>query len=133
MAQASKIPRIVTGDAELDDVFERFAAGIEAALNITADPTSGVELFRHAGGTSLRLSPREFVMAKTDGSGIAARSGSTMGQGTVNLYAFDHAGVLTSLGLSETAYNWSGTAIPANKFCCIPRVNGFLTFPGVEC
>ncbi len=133
MAQAPKIPRIVTGDADLDDVFERFAAGIEAALNITSDPASGLELHRGKGGTFLRVNQREAIVAKTDGSGMTARSGATMGSGTVSLYAFDNGGVLTNLALNETAYTFSATAIPANKYCLVMRANGLFIVVSVEC
>ncbi len=133
MAQAPKIPRIVTGDADLDDVFERFAAGIEAALNITADPASGLELNRGKGGTFLRVNQRDLIMAATGVGGVSARSGTTLGQGDVSLQAFDSTGVLVGLGLAEKAYNFSATAIPASKYCLVARVNGLLIVTSVEC
>ncbi len=133
MAQSPKLPRIATGDAELDGVFEAWASAIEQALNITADPASGLELNRGRGGVSLRVRSRDLVLAATGVGGVSARSGTTMGSGDVSLQTFDHTGVVGGLGLAETAYNFSATAIPASKYCLCARVNGFLIVASVEC
>lgn len=64
-----------------------------------------------------------FWIAKTDGSGVTARSGDTPGSGTVTLYEIDSAGDLaevTSSGdasaVTKTAYNLSTTAVSSATY-----------------
>ncbi len=133
MAQKQKLPRVRIGAKKIDDAFEAWARAIEAALNLTTDPASGLELFRHSGGTFMHITHRESIVAKTGAGGLTGRSVLTMGSGAVDLYAFDNGGTLTALGLSETAYTFSATAIPASKFCLVVRANGLLLVVSVEC
>lgn len=59
-------------------------------------------------------------LAITDGSGVAAMSGSTPGSGTVTLKRFDSAGDLATItdalgnAVTKTVYNISATAVGAN-------------------
>ena len=61
------------------------------------------------------------AIAKTVGS-IAARTGTTAGSGTVNIYYMTAAGVLTDTGKTVTAYNIAGGAIQATTFITIKRM-----------
>jgi hypothetical protein len=63
------------------------------------------------------------AIAKTVG-GIAARSGTTAGSGTVSIYYMTSAGVLTDTGESVTAYNIAGGQIQATTFITIKRMEG---------
>ncbi len=133
MAQKQRLPRITIGAKNIDTAFEIWALAIESALNITSDPASGLELHRGKGGIFLRVRSREKLMGKTGGGGIGARSGTTCGSATVELYGLDKDAGLIDLGISETAYNYSGTAVAANKYCTLTRINGILLVDGSEC
>lgn len=61
------------------------------------------------------------AIAKTDGA-IVARSGTTAGSGTVNIYYMTAAGVLTDTGKTVTAYNIAGGQIQATTFITIKRM-----------
>jgi hypothetical protein len=62
------------------------------------------------------LSPgRGMYLAKNGGSTIAARSGTTVSSGTVTLY-YVSGTTLTSLGISVSAFNLSGTAVAADAW-----------------
>jgi len=63
------------------------------------------------------------AIAKTVGA-IAARSGSTAGSGTVDIYYMSSAGVLTDSGEKVTAYNIASGAINYATFITIKRVEG---------
>lgn len=60
------------------------------------------------------------AVAKADGSGVTARSGTTAGSGTVAVY-YIAAGVLTDTGETLTAYNLSATAVANNAYITIKR------------
>lgn len=63
----------------------------------------------------------ETYYAKAGGSGISARSGSTLGSGTVTLYYRGASNVLTTTGITVTCYNISGTAVDADAWLIISR------------
>lgn len=58
------------------------------------------------------------VVAKTDGSGISALSGTTAGSGNVVLYEMDGDGELTDTDVTLVCWNL-GTAVGANKFILV--------------
>jgi hypothetical protein len=59
---------------------------------------------------------QRFFLAKTGGSAIAARSGTTPGSGTVTLYRINDAGTLESMGVTKTAYNISASTVAADTY-----------------
>jgi len=66
----------------------------------------------------------EFEIAKTDGSGVPARSGDVPGSGVVSIYTIRQNSAtstldLTSAGYTETVLNLAGTAVGANKWVTI--------------
>ena len=63
------------------------------------------------------------AIAKTIG-GISARSGTTAGSGTVDIYYLTSAGVLTDTGESVSAYNIAGGNVNGSTFITIKRVEG---------
>ena len=65
-----------------------------------------------------RLGPykQQFFLAKTGGSTIAARSGTTPGSGTITLYRINDAGTLESMGVTKTAYNISASTVAADNY-----------------
>lgn len=64
-------------------------------------------------------------LAKCDGSGISARSGTTLGSGTVTLYTTNASHQLTAwtdrngTAITKTAYNMSTTAVAANAYVVV--------------
>jgi hypothetical protein len=63
------------------------------------------------------------AIAKTTG-GISARSGTTAGSGTVDVYYLTSAGVLTNTGKTVSAYNIAGGNVNGSTFITIKRVEG---------
>lgn len=72
-------------------------------------------------------------IAKTDGSGMTALSGTTPGYGNVVLYSFDRdAGTLTSRDTIK-AYNSMPSAIPANLWIKVSRIDGAWFITNQQC
>lgn len=67
---------------------------------------------------------RTAYIAKNGGSTIAARSGTTPGSGTVTLYYIDSSNVLTSLGVTVTAYNLAGSTVAADAWLQVKLESG---------
>ena len=63
-------------------------------------------------------------LAKNGGSTIAARSGTTVGSGTVTLYKCDDTTLVALTGdySTVTAYNMSGSTVAANAYLQIKRI-----------
>ncbi len=98
------------------------------ALNasaITVDATSGMEMSSSSGGSVIRYNGTlaGSQLAKNGGSTIGARSGTTPGSGTVTLYQLVGT-TLTSTTVTVTAYNLSTTAIAANAYLVLTKVDG---------
>jgi hypothetical protein len=75
---------------------------------------------------------RSARVAKNGGSALAARSGTTMGSGTVTLYDADESGALTSAG-TATAFNLADTAVAANAWLQVKRIDGLYVIDFEEC
>ena len=73
------------------------------------------QLWQIQGGMQMAfVAPLEYRYAKAPGGGIPARSGTTLGSGTVTFYT--RSGATLTLGsATATAYNPSTTAVGANK------------------
>ncbi len=126
-----KLKRVKPGDPitaimwnSLCDAIERQEITVTAPLAIQSGPQGTV--LSLASGGDMRL-------AKTDGSGLTGRSGTTMGTGNINFYSSDSAGVLAAIGNTEVAKTFSATAIPANKYCLVVWVDGLWIVAAVEC
>ncbi len=68
--------------------------------------------------------PREVYVGLTDGSGISARNGSTLGTGNVTLYKVNPStGTAATLGTLSTVTCWniSQTAVDASTYVIIER------------
>jgi len=63
----------------------------------------------------------QVLWAKSGGSGIAARSGSTPGSASVTIYTLA-SGSLATTGFTVTAYNASGAAVVADKYLQIVEI-----------
>ena len=63
----------------------------------------------------------EIYLAKAGSSGISARSGSTLGSGTVTIYTRNDSNTLVATTREETCYNISGTAVDADAWIVIGR------------
>jgi hypothetical protein len=102
------------------------------AINPIASP--GLDVTQTADGTTIRLrnTPNRFV-AKTSG-GITARSGTTPGTGSVQVYDFDGSALASDGSATVTVYSFSGTAIDASKYCWIEQdPDGTWWITAVEC
>jgi hypothetical protein len=66
------------------------------------------------------IEPPQAVIVYTDAQ-IGARSGSTLGSGTVSIYEYDSL-TLTDTGVNITAYNLSTTPIPASCYYLARRI-----------
>jgi hypothetical protein len=77
----------------------------------------GLEVDKGKNGISIRFAQQisYVTWAKTGGGGIAARSGATMGSGTVTIYK-NMLGTLTATSMTVTAYNGSHNAVAATAY-----------------
>ncbi len=81
---------------------------------------------QYGGGLGLRI-------GKTGGSPVPVRSTLTLGSATVALYDSNDSGVIADSGDTATAYNISGTTVPAGKYCwMLPFLDGYGII-SVEC
>lgn len=85
----------------------------------------GEPQFSYAGGSRPPSFGLLTYLAKTDGSGITARSGTTLGSGTVTLYQTNSSHQLATWNdaagnpITKTAYNMSTTAVAANAYVVV--------------
>jgi len=66
-------------------------------------------------------------------AGATARSGSTLGSGTADLKAVDNTNAIVDLSREVTFYNWSATAIGANKYIWLMRYGPRFVVISEEC
>lgn len=126
-----KLPRVKPGDKikavgwnQLCDAVERMRLTVTAPLQLSSTPR----------GTALSLAiPPAERFAKTDGSGLTARSSLTLGTGTCRLYDYDGVSTLSDSSVDATVRNWSSTAVPANSFCIVRLFMGQWVVVAVEC
>jgi len=110
--QAGKRPsaRIINYGVEARDTLDQMAAKAPAPLGLYA----------------------QMLWAKTGGGGIAARSGTTLGSGTVTIHRNMH-GTLTATSMTVTAYNGSTTAVAATVYVRLLLQDGFYEVVWEEC
>lgn len=65
--------------------------------------------------------PNQTAIAQTSSGGISARSSSTAGSASCTVFTLA-SGDLTTTGSSVTVYNWSETAVGANKYITIKQI-----------
>lgn len=126
-----------SGDAEL-----AYATGSSTLSMSSVAPSSGYEV-KIWNTTDVPLVPNSVVTAywntqikgwvvtakpktyagQASGS-ISARSGSTLGTGTVNLYYIDSSGAWTTTGASVPVYNIAASATALNAYVTIKRLAG---------
>lgn len=99
---------------------------------ITGAP--GMEVNKGRNGVSIRLATQVSYVswAKTGGGGIASRSGTTLGSGTVTVYQ-NRKGTLTATSMTVTAYNGSDTAVAATAYIQIVWSDGFWSVFWEDC
>src|SRR5262245_22128771 len=99
---------------------------------ITAAP--GIEIDKGRNGLALRASTQVsyITWAKTGCGGIAARSGATLGSGTVTVHQ-NRNGTLTATSMTVTAYNGSHNAVAANAYLQIVWSDGFWSVFWEDC
>ena len=99
------------------EALERMVVGVGESLRSLSGRVAalGNQLWQvQAGMQSTFVVPLEYRYAKAPGGGISARSGTTLGSGTVTFYT--RSGATLTLGsTTATAYNPSTTAVGANK------------------
>jgi len=84
--------------------------------------------------------PVDFAFEQFDGwflafttDGATARSGSSLGSGTADLKAVDDTNAIVDLSREVTFYNWSATAIGANKYIWLMRYGPRFVVISEEC
>ena len=75
---------------------------------------------------------RSAVLCKTDGGGIAARSGTTLSSGTCTVYTAT-GGSLASTSFTVTVYNLSATAVAASTYIIAIAAGGILIAVWEDC
>lgn len=109
---------------------------VEVVKRVLRDP-SIIPLMRGA-----PVYARGWYLAKTDASGVTARSGDTPGSGTVTLYKHDSSENLVqqtasgnSAAVTRTAYNLSTTAVSASTYvmCVEEQITGKLYVAWEDC
>jgi hypothetical protein len=90
-----------------------------------------------AAGVMLDPANTDVRFGQTPSGGIPARSGTTLGSGTITEAKIIHpapsvATIVTST-TTFTAFNYSATAIPASKYCVCRIIFGVWVVISVEC
>ncbi len=126
-----KLKRVKPGDPITAAMWNALCDTIESqALTVAAPLTMRVSPL----GTMLSTLPgTELQLAKTKGSGIAARSGTTLGSATVDLWSIGTGDTIVDVGRTETAKNFSGTAIASSKYVIIAEWLDKWIVISVEC
>jgi hypothetical protein len=95
-------------------------SGVRRSTIVLQPPLEGIDT---SSGTLVRLDQGrlcEIALAKTGGSGIPARSGTTLGSATVTIQDVSLSNVV-SAGNSVTCLNFSGSAIGNNRLISIGK------------
>jgi phosphoribulokinase len=94
-------------------------------LQIKAEDWNRVRQISNTGRTGVTENRKrvysEIAIAYTDAPGIAARSGTTLGSGTVTFYGVTDGGVLTATTETATAYNITQSAVVGNTYVVVGR------------
>lgn len=118
-----RVPRITL---DVSPIFTKWAASIaeslESLMNLSVAPP--LELSRNKNGYALRLVGGAGITIALSGSGgVAARSGTTPGSGTVTLYSFN--GTTISSGSTVTAYNMGASSVAGNTYLMLMAIGGY--------
>ena len=109
--------------------------GVEAANRLDAiTGCAGVEVDKGKTGIAIRFAQQisYVTWAKTGGGGVSARSGATLGSGTVTVYQ-NLKGTLTATSMTVTAYNGSATAVAATTYIQLVYSDGFYSVFWEDC
>ena len=132
---ASEFPKLKSGDEltpwhlnivyrELDRWRRMKFAGPVAYTGIdSASSPPTITVLGSGGGPQIALSS----------SSITARSGTTLGSGTVTPYQIDGTTLAATGADDYTVYNFSGTAIATAKYLVVTVINGVKVVTSVEC
>lgn len=125
---------------DIQSTSDQFANTVAASYVLESGPAGPLEILYAPASTGeqtclvvFRSGAAVSSMGKTDGSGMTAASGDTMGSGTVALQYLSGS-TLTAGGGSVTAYNWSDEAVAANTKVRVAKdANGVWWLAGVNC
>lgn len=94
-------------------------------LKISAEDWNRVRRVADNGSTGVTSNPRriyaDVAIAMVDASGISARSGTSLGTGTVTFYGIDEGGVLTATTETATVYNIASSNVTGNRYVVVAR------------
>jgi hypothetical protein len=94
-------------------------------LSISAADWNRVRRVADNGSTGIGVTGKriyaDVAIAYTGASGISARSGTTLGTGTITLYGIDSAGLLVSTTETAIAYNITQSAVVGNTYIVVGR------------
>lgn len=92
----------------------------------------GVETKQTPGGTIFSVTPERDRIGKTSGT-ITARSGTTLGTGTVRLYVVNYDATISDSGIDVTVKNYAGSTISTDKYVMLGIVDGLWLIKNAEC
>lgn len=94
-------------------------------LKISAEDWNRVRRVADNGSTGVTSNPRriyaDMAIAMVDAVGINARSGTTLGSGTVTFYGIDTDGILTETEETATVYNITSSSVTGSRFVVVAR------------
>lgn len=94
-------------------------------LKISAEDWNRVRRVADNGSTGVTSSRKgpycEMALAYTGAAGVSARSGSTLGSGTITFYGISDAGLLVATTETATAYNITQSAVVGNTYIVVGR------------
>ena len=94
-------------------------------LKISAEDWNRVRRVADNGSTGVGVTRKriysDMAIAYTGASGISARSGSTLGSGTVTLYGINDAGLLETTTETANVYNITQSAVVGNTYVVVGR------------
>lgn len=94
-------------------------------LKISAEDWNRVRRVADNGSTGVGVTRKriysDMAIAMVDASGISARSGTSLGTGTVTFYGIDEGGVLTATTETATVYNIASSNVTGNRYVVVAR------------
>jgi hypothetical protein len=126
-----KLPRVKPGDPIRAAHWNTLCDIIESMWLI---PSAPLQLQRTPHGTAITVAiGDDDRFAKTQEGGIPARDALEMGEAEVDLYELDADDHLKDSEKTVTACNWSGTAIPQDRYILIRKIGKNWRVVAVEC
>ena len=111
------LPRVKPGDEITAALFNALRDAIAQCI-ILPGRSVGIRITQTDAGVAISVKSTQRFAGLTSGA-ISARSGSTPGTGTVELYALDTSNNLADQNTSLPVFNFSSGAIASGKYCWI--------------